>query len=150
MTVTPHTPTSVPLRYGLAAALLVAAAASCGGATDTETSASAASSQSSSQSSPSPSSSSSQSSEDTPGMNEPLTMAAVEAHNTPQSCWAVIEGDVYDLTTWISAHPGGPDKISALCGTDATAQFTGKHGAVDDDGKPQTRLETFKLGPLQT
>jgi hypothetical protein len=67
-----------------------------------------------------------------------------------QSCWAVIEGDVYDLTTWISAHPGGPDKISALCGTDATAQFTGKHGAVDDDGKPQTRLETFKLGPLQT
>lgn len=77
-----------------------------------------------------------------------LTMSEVAKHNTTESCWAAVDGDVYDLTAWIAKHPGGPDKISALCGTDATAGFTGKHGATDGGGNPQQRLASFKLGPL--
>lgn len=77
-----------------------------------------------------------------------LTLSEVAKHNTAASCWAAVDGDVYDLTAWIAKHPGGPDKISALCGTDATAGFTGKHGAPDGGGNPQQRLASFKLGPL--
>ncbi|GAA4901246.1 hypothetical protein GCM10025789_19880 [Tessaracoccus lubricantis] len=73
------------------------------------------------------------------------TMADVEAHDTPEDCWVAINGNVYDVTEWIPQHPGGPDRIIALCGTDATAQFTGQHAQTD---VAKATLETFLLGPL--
>ena len=75
----------------------------------------------------------------------PITMATVEANATADSCWAAIDGFVYDLTDWIARHPGGPDRILALCGTDATAAFTAQH---DGDAPPTAQLELLRLGPL--
>lgn len=127
------------LPRGTALALLVASAVSltaCGG----ETSASG--------STATTSASSSSTTPASGGTGEALTMAAVATHNSTDSCWAVISGAVYDLTSWIANHPGGPDKITALCGTDATAAFTGKHGDPGAGGRPQTRLKSFELGPL--
>ncbi len=74
-----------------------------------------------------------------------FTMAEVATHNSQQDCWAVVDGNVYNLTSWISRHPGGPDKIIPLCGTDATANFHGQH---DDQARPNDQLATFKLGTL--
>ena len=45
------------------------------------------------------------------GSSQSYTMADVAKHNSQTDCWAAIDGDVYDLTQWISRHPGGPDKI---------------------------------------
>lgn len=73
------------------------------------------------------------------------TMAQVATHNSQADCWAVIDNNVYDLTQWISRHPGGPDKIIPLCGTDATSNFHGQH---DDQAKPNTQLATFMVGTL--
>lgn len=73
------------------------------------------------------------------------TMADVEAHNTMDSCWAAIEGNVYDLTDWISQHPGGASHIVALCGTNGTSAFEGQHSG---DSRPADELESFLLGPL--
>ena len=75
------------------------------------------------------------------------TMAEVAKHNSQQDCWAVIDGGVYDLTQWISRHPGGPDKIIPLCGTDATSKFHGQH---DDQARPNEQLATFKVGTLES
>lgn len=75
------------------------------------------------------------------------TMAEVAKHNSQQDCWAVIDGGVYDLTQWISRHPGGPDKIIPLCGTDATSKFHGQH---DDQARPNEQLATFKVGTLKS
>jgi len=75
----------------------------------------------------------------------PITMAMVEANATADSCWAAIGGFVYDLTDWIARHPGGPDRILALCGTDATAAFTAQH---EGDAPPAAQLELLRLGPL--
>ena len=55
------------------------------------------------------------------------------------------DGNVYDLTQWISRHPGGPDKIIPLCGTDATSAFHNQH---DDQARPNNQLATFKVGTL--
>ena len=74
------------------------------------------------------------------------TLADVKKHATTNDCWAAIDGDVYNLTSWISQHPGGPAKIEALCGTDATAKFEGKH---DNEAEPEAKLESFKIGDLQ-
>jgi cytochrome b involved in lipid metabolism len=74
------------------------------------------------------------------------TMAEIAAHNSQSSCWTVIRGDVYDLTEWISKHPGGADKILKICGKDGTQAFEKKHGGQD---KPEAALAQFKIGKLR-
>lgn len=76
---------------------------------------------------------------------EPLTLAEVEANASPESCWVAIDGTVYDLTDWISQHPGGPERIEGICGTDATDAFTGQH---EGQSAPMEALAQFELGPL--
>ena len=73
------------------------------------------------------------------------TMAQVSANNSAKSCWAVIEGSVYNLTAWINSHPGGSGAILSLCGTEATSSFKGKHG---NQSRPAAQLSGYLLGPL--
>jgi cytochrome b involved in lipid metabolism len=73
------------------------------------------------------------------------TMAQVAANNSAKSCWAVIEGSVYNLTAWINSHPGGTGAIISLCGTEATSSFKGKHS---NQSRPTAQLSGYLLGPL--
>ena len=73
------------------------------------------------------------------------TMAQVRANNTARSCWTAIDGVVYDLTRWISNHPGGSGAILFLCGTDGTNAFNAQH---QNQARPAIRLDTYRLGPL--
>jgi Cytochrome b5-like Heme/Steroid binding domain len=73
------------------------------------------------------------------------TMAQVKANNTAKSCWTAIDGFVYDLTKWISAHPGGSGAILFLCGTDGSNAFKAQH---EQQARPAVRLDSYKLGPL--
>ena len=66
-------------------------------------------------------------------------------NNTTKSCWAAIDGYVYNLTSWINSHPGGAGPIASLCGTDATASFSAQHA---NQSKPASKLDAFRLGPL--
>lgn len=74
------------------------------------------------------------------------TLAEAGSHHTNASCWVAIEGKVYDLTTWISRHPGGPEVIRGICGTDASSAFANQHGGQRD---PARELATFAIGPLR-
>jgi cytochrome b involved in lipid metabolism len=78
--------------------------------------------------------------------NTPIyTMERVKANGTTSSCWAVISGNVYDLTKWIGSHPGGSGAIASLCGTDGTSEFNAMHR---NQSKPEARLAGYLLGPL--
>jgi cytochrome b involved in lipid metabolism len=57
------------------------------------------------------------------------TLADVAKHNTAADCWSIVNGTVYDLTSWITKHPGGAEAITAMCGIDGTAMYNGKHGS---------------------
>ena len=72
-------------------------------------------------------------------------MAVVNDHDNETSCWTVINDEVYDVTAWISQHPGGPARIKGLCGQDGTSQFTGQHQGAE---LPMQRLASFKIGAL--
>lgn len=74
------------------------------------------------------------------------TMAQVATHNSASSCYTAINGSVYDLTSFIYKHPGGPGAILSLCGTDGTAAFMAQHGG---QGRPERELATLKIGTLQ-
>lgn len=80
--------------------------------------------------------------------NSPVvyTMADVEAHAVKNDCWTTIHGGVYDLTTWVSRHPGGENAIIKLCGTDGSESYTRKHG---DNPIMQAALVLLKIGELQ-
>lgn len=69
----------------------------------------------------------------------------VAQRSTPDDCWASIDGGVYDLTTWIAAHPGGAQRIIDLCGTDATSAFAGQHGG---QAEPADELAALRIGSL--
>ncbi len=73
------------------------------------------------------------------------TMAQVKANNSAKSCWTVIDGFVYNLTSWVSSHPGGAGAILFLCGTDGTNAFKAQH---EQQARPAVRLDSYKLGPL--
>jgi hypothetical protein len=73
------------------------------------------------------------------------TMAQVRANNTAKSCWTAIDGYVYNLTNWISAHPGGSGAILFLCGTDGTNAFKAQH---ENQSRPAIRLDSYRIGPL--
>lgn len=74
------------------------------------------------------------------------TMAQVKKHNKATDCWTVINRDVYNLTGWVSRHPGGSSAITALCGKNGTAMFNGRHGY---DSTAKAQLATFKIGRLR-
>lgn len=76
-----------------------------------------------------------------------ITMNEVATHNTPQDCWSVVDGKVYDLTQWIDKHPGGAVVIKALCGKDGTAGFTSEHGG---EAKPEQQLASYLIGTLKS
>jgi hypothetical protein len=73
------------------------------------------------------------------------TMADVRANATPAKCWSAIDGNVYDLTRWISSHPGGASPIRFLCGIDGTNAFKAQHA---NQSSPMARLSSYFLGPL--
>jgi cytochrome b involved in lipid metabolism len=70
-------------------------------------------------------------------------LAEVATHSTPENCWTVIRGSVYDVTAWITQHPGGEKAILKTCGIDATLLFDNKHGGSEG---PEMALDGFKIG----
>ena len=72
-----------------------------------------------------------------------LTMADVSAHNSAASCYSVISGSVYDLTSFVSRHPGGSAAIKSLCGVDGTAAYNNQHGGAR---RPASELAPLKIG----
>ncbi|KAM3129727.1 hypothetical protein pb186bvf_018118 [Paramecium bursaria] len=65
-----------------------------------------------------------------------------EVAKNQNSNWIVIEDTVYDPSTYLDSHPGGPAVLQNRAGKDATQDFldTG-HGAV-----ARRKLEEFKVG----
>jgi cytochrome b involved in lipid metabolism len=74
-----------------------------------------------------------------------ITVAEVLKHNTVSDCWSVVNGNVYNLTSYVSTHAGGEAVIKAICGNDGTKAFSGQHAGAS---KPNTDLSSLLVGPL--
>ncbi len=73
------------------------------------------------------------------------TLADIGKHANSSSCFTAINGGVYDLTAWISGHPGGEGAILSICGKDGSSAFNNQHGGA---AKQAEILVTFKIGVL--
>jgi len=88
--------------------------------------------------------------QDLPGITDPsvspgngITAAEVAQHNNAADCWSVINGIVYDLTTYLPRHKGGPGVLTAICGKEGTSAFTGQHSG---QAAPATDLSSLLVG----
>lgn len=77
---------------------------------------------------------------------ESYTLEQVAEHGDQESCWTTIDGTVYDLTDWISKHPGGAGNILKICGIDGTETFRGQHG---ENQQQANVLEGYEIGTLE-
>ncbi|OAA73508.1 L-lactate ferricytochrome c oxidoreductase [Cordyceps fumosorosea ARSEF 2679] len=73
-----------------------------------------------------------------------LDAAEVARHNTPESCWVILYGKVYDVTSFLSSHPGGSRIILSLAGQDATEDYDPVHppGTLEENLAPEAVLGT--------
>ena len=53
----------------------------------------------------------------------------VAKHNSEKDCWTIVDNKVYNLTSFVSGHPGGKAILKA-CGVDGTELFKNqpRHG----------------------
>jgi len=74
-----------------------------------------------------------------------LTNSEINAHNLKSDCWSIVNGNVYNLTTYVKSHPGGASVIANICGKDGSKAFVNQHNT---QGKPNKVLSSFLLGPV--
>ena len=56
-----------------------------------------------------------------------IPFSEVEKHNSKGSCWVVLNGKVYDLTSFLAEHPGGAKVITKWAGKDGSRAFNPIH-----------------------
>jgi cytochrome b involved in lipid metabolism len=81
----------------------------------------------------------------TDGTQKSFTREDVSVHNNKDDCYTIIGTNVYNVTPYISRHPGGSAAILGLCGTDGTASFTRQHGS---NAQAQSTLASFFIGTI--
>jgi cytochrome b involved in lipid metabolism len=66
-----------------------------------------------------------------------ITLEQLNQHNTQDDCWVAYQGIVYDVTSFLTKHPGGVQAIARYCGQAEEFEnaFSSKHG--------QSQVETL-------
>lgn len=62
-----------------------------------------------------------------PGGEREISMEEVAQHNSAKSMWIVVDGVVYDMTPFLSEHPGGKRIPLKYAGTDASEVWHSMH-----------------------
>ena len=69
----------------------------------------------------------------------------IVAHNNRSDCWIAIDNKVYNVTSFISLHPGG-DQILQGCGKDSTVLFNSVSNHAEES--VQAIKKKFYIGEL--
>ncbi|MEX0940999.1 MAG: cytochrome b5-like heme/steroid binding domain-containing protein [Pseudomonadales bacterium] len=77
------------------------------------------------------------------------SLEEVAAHNSLQDCWMIIEGKVYDLTSYLDQHPTRPSVILPYCGTDATRGMQTKGYGSNHSDAAWRSLGDYLIGELE-
>lgn len=78
-----------------------------------------------------------------------FTNEDVSKHATPSSCWVTRNGKVYDVTSFLSDHPGGDDFILKYAGRDVGAIMKDPE-EHDHSDSAYDMLEEFTIGRMGT
>ena len=74
-----------------------------------------------------------------------FTLEEVQKHSSADDCWTIVNGSVYDMTTFVSRHPSGSEEIIEMCGQDASEEFLEEHSGQSE---PNSWLDTLLIGKV--
>lgn len=83
----------------------------------------------------------------TPTAAPKYTLNDVSKHATSSDCWMAINGKVYNVTAYISQHPGGRE-ITEGCGKDASTLFNTQGGEGAHSNVARSELQDLYIGDL--
>ena len=81
-----------------------------------------------------------------PNTVKQIKVKQVKKHNTSTDCWSIVNGKVYNLTDWISKHPGGSSRIIAMCGKKSSKRFNAQHAGA---AAPAFNLAKYQIGVVK-
>ncbi|KAK7389772.1 hypothetical protein VNO78_25065 [Psophocarpus tetragonolobus] len=76
--------------------------------------------------------------------NKFFSFQEVAKHNHRNDCWIIINGKVYDVTTFMEDHPGGGEVLVTVKGKDATTDFE----EVGHSESAIEMMETYFVGEV--
>lgn len=71
------------------------------------------------------------------------TIDDVRQHNTLGDLWIIVDGNVYDITSFAGSHPGGEEILAEFAGTDCTETFRSIHSTT-----ARNMLAQYRIGVL--
>ena len=71
------------------------------------------------------------------------TLEEVKKHNTANDCRTVINGKIYNMSSFASRHSWGSQSILATCGKDGSAIYAKQHGSNT------SLLQNFLIGKVK-
>src|SRR3989339_13651 len=85
-----------------------------------------------------------------------LTLDEIAKHNTEADCYLIVNNTVHDVTTFITKHPGGRQKILDMCGGEASKIFSTIHSNFAwnllknyEIGSVGSPVDTVKAGSIK-
>jgi len=78
-----------------------------------------------------------------------ISKAEVALHKSASDCWIIIDNAVYDVTSYLSNHPGGSKTIIPSCGIDATAAYNAIKNGRGHSAAADADLSTLLVGTVQ-
>lgn len=76
------------------------------------------------------------------------TAEDVAKHNNKSDCWLIVNNGVYNVTSFIGEHPGGPGEIIKHCGQDISSLSSEHPGGPFGSPRVQEELAPLKVGDL--
>lgn len=77
------------------------------------------------------------------------SLSEVMKHATPEDCWMIIEGAVYDVSDYVPRHPAPPGVLAPWCGREATEGMRTKGDDSDHSARAWRMLERYRIGQLE-
>lgn len=78
-----------------------------------------------------------------PEVSESISVEQLREHEVEDSPWFVVEGEVYDGTSFLKEHPGGAQSIESAAGQDVTEEFLAIHSET-----ARAQMKDFHIGSL--
>ena len=76
------------------------------------------------------------------------TTTQAASHSVSTDCWITISSKIYNVTSYLSIHPGGRNVIITYCGKDATVGFQTKNGGGSHSSYAYSLLPTYYVGDI--
>lgn len=78
-----------------------------------------------------------------------LSTAEVSTHSTSSNCWLIISNNVYNVTNYLVAHPGGISAITPYCGKESTQAFQTRGGrGSNHSSSAYSQLGSYLIGSI--